>query len=78
MSDLVALNIGQIGEKIVLQRGVTIAVGEDVALEGISHPSASPWAKNNVQYGRYGALITYQKDKNVGFLPKGQSAGKQK
>ena len=84
LADLVALNIGQIGENIVLSRAVTFATqsnnpseSEDIQLAIVSHPSANPLTdSNNVIYGRFGVIMAYCKNKNIGILPEGQSVGK--
>ena len=83
LGDLVALNIGQIGENIVLRRAVTFATPsdkaekqEDVQLAIVTHPSAFPSPdSNNVVYGRFGVIMAYSKDKNVGIIPEEQTVG---
>ena len=76
VSDLVALNIGQIGENIILRRGVSITVGEGASVEGVTHPSANPMSSNSVvQYGRYGSLVTYTQNDNVKLIPEDQTPG---
>lgn len=74
LSDLVALYIGQIGENIVLRRGVTFSCQKDGhRLIGLTHPSGSITSTNRVQYGRYGTLLAYAKDPNSGLIPEGQT-----
>ena len=81
MADLVALNIGQIGENIILSRAATISTNEsntdNIKLAIVTHPSANPAAsKSNVAYGRFGVIIAYSKKDDVGILPEGQTVGK--
>ena len=82
LADLVALNIGQIGENIVLRRAATFSVdttgdkkrGEDIRLAVVTHPSAHPAADSSiVAYGRFGVIMAYSKDKKVGIVPEGQT-----
>ena len=70
------LNIGQIGENIVLRRGVTLSAGEGVKLAGVTHPSANinP-SENHVQFGRYGTVVAYT-NSGEGIIPEGQTVGK--
>ena len=81
LADLVALNIGQIGENIILSRAATISTNEsntdNIKLAIVTHPSANPAAsKSNVAYGRFGVIIAYSKKDDVGILPEGQTVGK--
>ena len=82
LADLVALNIGQIGENIILRRAVTVSTNEpnsanNVKLAIVTHPSATPTAnKSNVAYGRFGVILAYSKNDGVGILPEGQTEGK--
>ena len=85
LADLVALNIGQIGENIVLQRASifsthildTSGKREDTKLAVVTHPSANPCSdSNNVAYGRFGVIIAYSKKKDIGILPEGQTVCK--
>ena len=84
LADLVALNIGQIGENILLRRATTISTSnlddgdkENIKLSIVTHPSASPTSESgNVAYGRFGVILAYSKKKNVGTLPEGQTVGK--
>ena len=81
LADLVALNIGQIGENIILSRAATISTNESntdkIKLAIVTHPSANPTAsKTNVAYGRFGVIIAYSKKDDVGILPEGQTVGK--
>jgi len=81
LADLVALNIGQIGENILLRRATTISTSnlgdgdkENIKLSIVTHPSASPTSESgNVAYGRFGVILAYSKKKNVGTLPEGQT-----
>lgn len=83
LADLVALNIGQIGENIVLRRAATFAVQspnkvgkEDVKFAIVTHPSAFPSSdSNNVVYGRFGVIMSYSKDENIGILPEQHTVG---
>jgi len=60
LADVVALNIGQIGENIVLGGGTVLQVGEGVRLAGLTHPSASHQVdREKLQYGRYAAIMAY-------------------
>ena len=85
LADLVALNIGQIGENLVLRRAVTFSAkcleqnekGEDIRLAIVTHPSALPSTDgSNVVYGRFGVIMAYSKDKRIGILPEGETVGK--
>ena len=85
LADLVALNIGQIGENIVLQRASIFSThildnskqGDDIKLAVVTHPSANPYSdSNNVAYGRFGVIIAYSKNKDIGILPEGQTVCK--
>ncbi len=76
LADLVALNIGQIGENLALARGALIASSaDDVKLFGFTHPSSSQLHKEGLNYGRYGVLLAITKDKD-GVLPEDQTLGK--
>ncbi len=77
LADLVALNIGQIGERLVARRGVCLGTASSSSsseattrVAGVTHPSASIHSRD-VQYGRYGAAIAYTVEKG-GVMPKGQ------
>lgn len=79
------MNIGQIGENIVLQRASTFSTSvlekpgkdEDIKLAVVTHPSANPCSdSNNVAYGRFGVIMAYSKNKDIGILPEGQTPGK--
>ena len=85
LADLIALNIGQIGENILLRRAATISTNllnarsndENIKLAIVTHPSANPSSDSgNVAYGRFGVIIAYSKKENVGMLPEGQTVGK--
>ena len=79
---MVALNIVQIGENIVLRRAAKFSIditgdkkrGEDIRLAVVTHPSAHPAADSSiVAYGRFGVIMAYSKDKKVGIVPEGQT-----
>ena len=85
LADLVALNIGQIGENIVLQRASLFSTNiidnaandDDMKLAVVTHPSASPGSDtNSVAYGRFGVIMAYSKNTDVGILPEGQTVSK--
>ena len=81
LADLVALNIGQIGENLVLRRAAKFAsntqLQEGVKLAVITHPSASAASDNsNVVYGRYGVIMAYSKHKEIGILPENHTVCK--
>jgi len=58
LSDLVALNIGQIGENLALGSATIVKAGEGEAICGLCHPSSG--ASGDVQYGRYAALLSFK------------------
>eukprot|EP00096_Caligus_rogercresseyi_P012490 TRINITY_DN5241_c0_g1_i1.p1 TRINITY_DN5241_c0_g1~~TRINITY_DN5241_c0_g1_i1.p1 ORF type:complete len:304 (-),score=83.28 TRINITY_DN5241_c0_g1_i1:185-1069(-) len=74
LADLIALNIGQIGENIVLKRGFLLSVPEGMNIASVTHPS-SRIDNEDVQYGRFGSVLAYSKDPNVGVIPEGQTVG---
>ena len=85
LADLVALNIGQIGENILLSRAATISANVlndhstngNIKLAIVTHPSANPCSDSgNVAYGRFGVIVAYSKKENVGMVPEGQTVGK--
>merc|ERR1712116_52868 len=58
LSDLVALNIGQIGENMNLRRGASIgSADKNIKLAYSSHPSQSV---EEVLVGKYGAVVAYE------------------
>eukprot|EP00092_Neocalanus_flemingeri_P029437 GFUD01031963.1.p1 GENE.GFUD01031963.1~~GFUD01031963.1.p1 ORF type:complete len:321 (-),score=80.36 GFUD01031963.1:39-1001(-) len=70
LADLVALNIGQIGENIALG-GVTIfTAGPGVKLCGLSHPSSGSGQTEQLQVGRYASLLAYTTNPE-GEVPEG-------
>ena len=75
---MLALHIGQIGENMVLRRGIRFSAPDGFELAGLTHPSASVHKSNDVQYGRYGVIMGYSKDDNMGTIPKDQTTGKVK
>lgn len=76
VADLVALNIGQIGENIVVRRGVSVRAAPGIKLSGVTHPSGNIHKANNLQYGRFGALLAFAKEDNVGVIPRGETLGR--
>ncbi len=75
LADLVALNIGQIGENIVFNQGVQLSTTKSskVKFFGFTHPSSN-LHKEGLSYGRYGVLLAITKDKD-GVIPEGQTLG---
>jgi len=83
LADLVALNIGQIGENLILRRailfkvnpeGVTDPSVEQVKLSALTHPSANIHSGDSVAYGRFGSILAYVQDKRIEpVLPEGQT-----
>lgn len=62
LADLVALNIGQIGENLSLKRATHIASSnsnKNLHLIGFTHPSGDV---NSLSFGRYGVLMAIEKD----------------
>jgi len=60
LADVVALNIGQLGENIMLGESSVFHSGDGVHLAGLTHPSASIHAdQHKLQYGRYAAVMAY-------------------
>lgn len=57
VADLVALDIGQIGENIVARRGVSLQ-GAGLRVAGVTHPSGK-LNTQKLQYGRYAAVVAY-------------------
>jgi len=58
LSDLVALNIGQIGENMNLRRGASIgSTNQNIKIACSSHPSQSV---DEVLVGKYGAVVAYE------------------
>ena len=50
---------------------------DEMKLAVVTHPSASPGSDtNSVAYGRFGVIIAYSKNKDVGILPEGQTVSK--
>nr|ACO15630.1 Elongation factor Ts, mitochondrial precursor [Caligus clemensi] len=74
LADLIALNIGRIGENIVLKRSVLFSVPEGVSLSAVTHPSARI-DNEDVLYGRLGTILAYSKDPHHGIIPEGQTVG---
>lgn len=62
LGDLVALNIGQIGENLILKRAVLLkALQDDVRLSGLTHPFTAA-SVEDVAYGRFGSVVAYSRD----------------
>jgi len=59
LSDLVALNIGQIGENMRLGGGVKMCAGEGVSLSCLTHPTSGKDTKT-FSYGRFACLLAYR------------------
>jgi len=71
LADLVALNIGQIGENMALGDATFIQTASGISLAGLSHP-APDGSGSSLMYGRYIALMAYTKaDKGELVLPEG-------
>jgi len=65
LADLVALNIGQIGENLSLKRAahfVSDKSNKNIHLVATTHPSGDV---NTLSYGRYGVLLALEKDPSV-------------
>ena len=66
----------QIGENIVLRRGVTFTCNKSgFTVTGLTHPSSSATAPNRISYGRYGTFMAYAKVPDSGIIPEGQTEG---
>jgi len=78
LGDLVALNIGQIGENLILKRAILFKIGQsqsnqEVKLSALTHPFTAA-SVDDVAYGRFGSILAYTSDKtNKKVLPNGQS-----
>jgi elongation factor Ts len=74
LGDLVALNIGMIGENIVLGRAITMTSdGGNFRLSGLTHPSsAKVYKSDKVQYGRFGALMAFAEVDGGSAMPLAQ------
>jgi len=70
LADLVALQIGQIGENIALGGATLFTAGPGVQLSGLCHPSSGSVETEKLQFGRYAALLAYIKHPE-GILPEG-------
>lgn len=57
LADLVALNIGQMGENLALGRVTVVRAGEGARLAGLCHPSTG--GEGEVLSGRYATVLTY-------------------
>lgn len=67
LSDLIAFNIGQLGEKIVLNRATCLRAASDSSLFGYVHPKSL--TLNGVLLGRLGAIVSIGKGNNPDKLP---------
>jgi len=63
LADLVALNIGHIGENLALGKVTLFKAGDGVKLSGLSHPSVESQEMDKLQTGRYSALLSYTVNK---------------
>lgn len=78
LADLVALNIGQIGENLILRRAVLFKIGQGqpdqvVKLAALTHPFTAA-SVDDVAYGRFGSVLAYSTDKtNKKVMPAGTS-----
>lgn len=68
LADLVALNIGQIGENMTIGDTTLIQASSEVNLEGRSHPSAE-YDQNQLLSGRYVTVLAYTKSNDAVSLP---------
>ena len=74
LSDLIALNIGVIGENISPKKAAWMSLSEEPnnQLIGFTHPSGA-MNSETMTYGKYGVLMELSKDPTNGTLPEGQS-----
>jgi len=78
LADLVALNIGQIGENLILKRAVLFKTGQcqsnqETKLCALTHPFTAA-SVADVAYGRFGSVLAYSADKtNKKVMPEGQT-----
>jgi len=70
LADMVALNIGQIGENIALGGVTVFKAGPGVKLSGLSHPSSGNPDLGKLQFGRHVAVMAYSSGVG-GILPEG-------
>jgi len=70
LADLVALNIGQIGENISVGGVTVLKAGPGVKLSGLSHPSSGSSDLERLQFGRHTAILAYTHHEG-GILPEG-------
>jgi len=68
VGDLVALNIGQIGENMTLGQARLFFAGSDVKLAAQCHPSVSDKSDDRWHCGRYATVVAY-KTSGVGSYP---------
>ncbi len=76
VGDLIALNIGQIGENIVLSRAISMTSdGSVFRLSGLTHPSSiRAVGSEKVQYGRFGSIMAYVESEGGAILmPQGET-----
>ncbi|CAG0885705.1 unnamed protein product [Darwinula stevensoni] len=63
LANLVASEVGQIGENIVLRRAGILRVAPPVRLCGYVHPAEAP-SDSNILLGKFGALLAYSTNGN--------------
>ena len=73
LADLVALNIGQIGENIALGGVTMFKAAPNVKLSGLSHPSSGHLETEKLQFGRYAALLAYSSQPEGAVLAEGET-----
>ena len=74
LSDLIALNIGVIGENISPKKAAWMTLSEEpnTQLIGFTHPSGA-MNSETMTYGKYGVLMELSKDPSNGILPEDHS-----
>jgi len=72
LADLVALNIGQIGENIALGNATAFKAEPGTKLSGLTHPSSGQADTEKLQYGRYASLFAYSLEPE-GIFPEGET-----
>lgn len=60
LADVVAENVGQLGENILIRRAVCIHVGPELCLEGYTHPPTSS-VVSTISLGKFGGFVVYKK-----------------
>lgn len=74
LADHVALQIGILGENMVLKRAVLISVSDKILLSGHSHPA--PQDPNSPLLGKYGAIVAYHPKDNEPLTDETQTIGR--